>query len=96
MADSIRNHFAASERIEHRRLRAELRRSRINLLIGVGFMIACLFVRELLMASETAVSRVLDEGLVIAGWVAMWGPIDVFLYGGWPIASKRRLLARLA
>ncbi len=48
------------------------------------------------MASETAVSRVLDEGLVIAGWVAMWGPIDVFLYGWWPIASKRRLLARLA
>jgi hypothetical protein len=33
--DSIRNHFAASEKIEHRRLRAELRRGRISLLIGV-------------------------------------------------------------
>jgi hypothetical protein len=73
-----------------------LRRGRISLLIGVGFMIACLFVRELLMASETAVSRIIDEGLVIAGWVAMWGPIDVFLYGWWPIAGRRRLLARLA
>jgi hypothetical protein len=96
IAESIRNHFAASERIEHRKLRAELRRGRISLLIGVGFMIACLFLRELLLASETAVSRVIDEGLVIAGWVAMWGPIDVFLYGWWPIASRRRLLARLA
>jgi len=94
IADSIRNHFAASERIEHRRLRriaarphqpADRRRLHDRL-----------FVRELLVASETAVSRVLDEGLVIAGWVAMWGPIDVFLYGWWPIASKRRLLARLA
>jgi hypothetical protein len=73
IGESIRNHFALRERVEQRRLRAELRRGRISLLIGVGFMIACLFVRELLMASETAVSRVLDEGLVIAGWVAMWG-----------------------
>jgi hypothetical protein len=24
------------------------------------------------------------------------GPIDVFLYGWWPIASRRRLLGRLA
>ena len=37
-----------------------------------------------------------DEGLLIVGWVAMWGPLDVFLYGWWPIAGRRRLFAYLA
>jgi hypothetical protein len=66
------------------------------LVIGLGFLVVCLFARELLASSGSAVSRVLAEGFLIAGWVAMWGPIDVFLYGWWPIAGRRRLLARLA
>ena len=96
IAQSIRNHFALRERVEHRRLRAEWRRGRLSLVIGLGFLVVCLFARELLVPSESAVLRVLAEGLLIAGWVALWGPIDVFLYGWWPIASKRRLLAHLA
>ena len=65
-------------------------------MIGVGFLVVCLFARELLLPSASTVSRVLAEGLLIVGWVAMWGPIDVFLYGWWPIAGRRRLFARLA
>ena len=96
IAESIRNHFALREHAELRRLRAELRRGRISLLVGLGFLAVCLFVRELLTSSELAVSRILAEGLLIFGWVAMWGPIEVFLYGWWPIAGQRRLFARLA
>ena len=92
---SIRNHFALRERNEHRRLRAEWHRGRISLVIGLGFLILCLFVRELLNTSESAVSRILAEGLLIVGWVAMWGPLDVFLYGWWPIAGRRRLYGAL-
>jgi len=93
---SIRNHFALRERNEHRRLRAEWHRGRISLLIGLAFLAACLLARELLTTSETTTTRILDEGLLIVGWVAMWGPLDVFLYGWWPIAGRRRLYADLA
>ncbi|MBX9947285.1 MAG: hypothetical protein K2Y40_24645 [Reyranella sp.] len=93
---SIRNHFALRERNEHRRLRAEWHRGRLSLLIGLGFLVLCLFARELLLSSEGTVPRMLAEGLLIVGWVAMWGPIDVFLYGWWPIAGRRRLFAALA
>lgn len=96
IAESIRNHFALRERIEHRRLRAEWRRGRLSLVIGLVFLVVCLFAREVLASLGSAVSRVLAEGFLIAGWVALWGPIDVFLYGWWPIAGRRRLLARLA
>ena len=34
------------------------------------------------------------EGLVIIGWVAMWQPVQVFLYGWWPIREQQRLFAR--
>ena len=96
IAQSIRNHFALREGVEHRRLHAEWRRGRISLVIGLGFLVVCLFARELLASSGSAVSRVLAEGFLITGWVALWGLIDVFLYGWWPIAGRRRLLASLA
>jgi hypothetical protein len=46
--------------------------------------------------AQNAVLRILGEGLLILGWVAMWGPLDVFLYGWWPIVGRCRILERLA
>ena len=34
--------------------------------------------------------------LLIGGWVAMWRPMEVFLYDWWPMAAELRLLRRLA
>lgn len=41
------------------------------------------------------VERFIDEGLVIAGWVALWYPLDVLLYQRWPLARERRLYEAL-
>jgi hypothetical protein len=41
------------------------------------------------------VERFIDEGLVIAGWVALWYPLDVLLYQRWPLARERRLYENL-
>lgn len=38
----------------------------------------------------------LREGLIIIGWVAMWRPLEIFLYDWWPIASKRKFYDRLS
>jgi hypothetical protein len=94
--ESIHNHFSWRADTERRRLHSELRRGRRSLLIGLCFLVLCLIVRELLPGPITAAGGILREGLLIVGWVAMWGPLDVFLYGWWPIASRRRLFARLA
>jgi hypothetical protein len=37
-----------------------------------------------------------SEGLSILGWVAMWRPVEIFLYDWWPEIGKRRLFDRLA
>ena len=41
-------------------------------------------------------SGVFRESLLIGGWVAMWRPLEVFLYDWWPIRAEARLFDRLA
>ena len=36
------------------------------------------------------------ESLLIGGWVAMWRPMEIFLYDWWPVAARIRLLRRLS
>jgi hypothetical protein len=40
-------------------------------------------------------ARFLDEGLIIAGWVALWYPLDALLYQHWPLKRERRLYESL-
>jgi hypothetical protein len=32
-----------------------------------------------------------EQGLLIVGWVAMWRPLEIFLYDWWPILGERRI-----
>lgn len=34
--------------------------------------------------------------MLFAGWVALWRPLDFFLYEWWPIAGERRWSDRLS
>jgi hypothetical protein len=93
---SIRHHFDLRRDSERRRLRGMWRRGRVALLIGVAFLAACLFGRSLLLASPSTAAHIVAEGLLIVGWVAMWGPLDIFLYGWWPIWSRYKLFDQLS
>ena len=39
---------------------------------------------------------VTKEGLTIMGWVAMWRPLEIYLYRWWPLRSVGRVYARLS
>jgi hypothetical protein len=92
---SIRHHFELRRDSERRLLRGMWRRGRMALLIGIAFLAVCLFARSLLLASSSTVAHIVAEGLLIVGWVAMWGPLDIFLYGWWPIWNRYKLFDRL-
>jgi hypothetical protein len=79
---AVREYFAARANGSRRRLRELFRRGRISLGIGL----ACL---ALSLIASKFVERWLDPGgmldvvrasLSIAGWVAMWRPMELFLY----------------
>jgi hypothetical protein len=45
---------------------------------------------------KTRLAEIIREGLLIGGWVAMWRPLEVFLYDWWPIRAEARLFDRLS
>lgn len=96
LQSALRNHFALRASSERRQLRLELRRGFWALWIGLGFLAGCLGLRELVSTLPVAGRNLLEEGLLIIGWVAMWGPIEVFLYSWWPIAGRAQTFERLA
>lgn len=95
--DAIRNHFEYRLSGIRRRLSFLFREGRIALLIGLTFLFACIFARELVFAPVSgAVSHMIAEGLLILGWVAMWRPLQIFLYDWWPVRHQSRLYEKLA
>ena len=59
---------------------------------------ACLLASQTLaklLPNEVA-ARVLEESLIIVGWVANWRPIEIYLYDWLPIRRRIRLFERIA
>jgi hypothetical protein len=42
------------------------------------------------------VGRVIEESLLIFGWVANWRPSEIFPYEWWPIVRRRNLYRRIS
>jgi len=86
-AAAIHNFFAFKKRETERDLRRTFRHGRMSLLIGMLFLALCVSARKLYSMFGFAGfwPEVFGEGLLIIGWVAMWRPIQIFLYDWWPI-----------
>jgi hypothetical protein len=95
--EAVRHYFKHRAEIKGRELRQLLRRGRASLLIGIAFLAACFGLGMLAQHLISGpLSAFIDVGLQIAGWVAMWRPLEIFLYDWWPIRNERRLMERLA
>ena len=97
LGQAIHQYFKARAAASRRTLRELFRRGRISLLIAVAFLGASLAVGDLIgKISGSGFVALLREGLLIGSWVAMWRPLEVFLYDWWPILGEVRLLDRLS
>ncbi|HXR37346.1 MAG TPA: hypothetical protein VN754_15420 [Candidatus Binataceae bacterium] len=97
LPDAVHNYFAYRERQLRADIKRMLRVGAISLAIGLVFLVACLGLRRLLVAAPLAIDRsIVDEGLLILGWVAMWRPTEALLYDWWPLARRCALLRRLS
>jgi hypothetical protein len=97
LAASMRNYFAYRRRHVAGELRQLLRRGLASLMIALLFMSACLSVRQsIYIGSPQAALTAVREGLLVVAWVAMWRPLEIFLYDWWPIWQQGRLYERLS
>ena len=94
---AVHNHFAHRGKIINLEFKRLLAQGRTSLLIGLLFLAGCLLLSEILLDRTAgpwaAVGR---ESLTIAGWVAMWRPMQIYLYDWWPLLRRRRIYAKLA
>ena len=94
---SIHNYFAYRANLSRLAFRRLMRRGRTSLLIGLLFLAACLITSKLLLGDlEGTWARIVRESLTIAGWVAMWRPMEIYLYDWWPLRRKSRLYQKLS
>ena len=94
---AVRHFFAERAAMKRLEFRLLMRRGRLSLIIGLMFLALCMVVGQLVATLDygTAAS-VVREGLTIGGWVAMWRPLQTFLYDWWPVRDECRILTRLA
>lgn len=94
VSDATRAYFAQRATQAQRKLRRHLRRGSISLVIGLAFLAMTLTASQLL--GEGGFSTTLSHSLEIGGWVALWRPMEMFLYDWWPILGEKMLYRRLA
>ena len=95
--EAIREHFIRQAGFASVRLSQLIRTGWISLAIGLAFLSFALTASAAL-AKWADVYRsisIFREGLLICGWVAMWRPLQIFLYDWWPILGERRIFERL-
>ncbi len=94
---AVQHYFAQRAEMKDRDYRLRWRRGRISLVVGLLFLAGCLLVSKIFaQLGHSTLSAVLTESLTIGGWVAMWRPLDFFLYDWWPMRAELRMLQRLA
>ena len=66
--------------------------------MGLVVLTGCLLLSQLLprLMGEGPTTRIIQEGLVILGWVANWKPLETFLYDWWPLKRRADLCRRIA
>lgn len=97
LSAAVQEYFRQRERASRHRLRKLLRTGRISLVIGLAFLAFAFGIGESIASlfSKQRYATLVQESLVIGGWVALWRPLEIFLYDWWPIVSEARLYARL-
>ncbi|MHC1757819.1 MAG: hypothetical protein AB9861_20760 [Methanosarcina sp.] len=96
LKEAIKNHFSYKKLLTEIELKRLLYQGRRNLIIALTFLFLCLLVIRLLSSfEESLVNTLFSEGLLIIGWVAMWEPVHIFLYGWWPIVHRRNIYEKI-
>ena len=92
----MQGHFRYLAEAKQREFRRLMSRGRTSLVIGLAFLGLCVAVGNAVIAGDASPLRLLArESLLIGGWVAMWRPIEIFLYDCWGVRGQQRDYERL-
>ena len=69
-----------------------------HLVVGIAFVALAIFVSDLVggLVGRYQYGRLIEYSIAIGAWVALWRPVEIFLYDWWPIRAEARLYDRLS
>lgn len=98
LALALKNYFRLQAEWIERDKRELFRLGWRYLSISVPVLVFCLLTSQIIpnLLGSGPIARILQESLVIIGWVANWKPLETFLYDWWPLERKSALYRRIA
>ena len=95
--DAVHHYFAYRARLNELEFKRLMKQGRLSLLVGLSFLAACFLIIELVVSKNPGTfPSFFKEGLTIAGWVAMWRPLEIYLYEWWPLRRRGQILDKLS
>lgn len=94
--NAIHHHFNYRKKLAEKNVRHKIEEGQLSFIIGILFLVTCLVASKLVFRGGDLLSNILQEGLIIIGWVAMWKPISNILYDWWPINKERRIYEKIS
>ena len=98
VGNAVHEFFRQRSMSANRRLKQLFRVGRTSLIIGLASLAVAVTLAGFVERwfGVQPVSALIRETLVIGGWVAMWRPLEIFLYDWWPMRAERKLYDRLS
>lgn len=97
VSEAVHHYFEYQTRLNRLAFKRLMSQGRMSLMVGLGFLIACLLLLEFVPTGKgSTVGSFLKEGITIAGWVAMWRPLEIYLYEWWPLRRRGQVLEKLS
>ena len=96
MSTGISRWCRARLRDVNEEIRASLWRGRRTLLIALVALFFLIGLSKILARYDNIVLEILSEGLSIAGWVALWFPLEVLMFSVWQHRLDRKAYVLLS
>ena len=96
VSESVRAYFRRRAQATRRQLQQLFRIGRYSLLIALVFLTLVIIIGESVASVlKERYASLVEDSLVIGAWVALWRPLEIFLYDWWPIRAEAKLFDRL-
>ena len=97
-AGAFSNYFEHLANVSTHQWRELFRVGRRYLAIGGAVLITCLGASQIFAAlvPNKVLAGIVEQSLIIVGWVANWRPLEIYLYDWVPIRRRIRLYRRIA
>jgi hypothetical protein len=95
--EAVRSHFAYKSLVQKRKFRQRFIYGEFTLIVGISFLaiatIASLAIDT--YSNSYPAAHLIATALEVTGWVAMWEPVNVFLFQLWPIVKQRKVYEKI-